>query len=597
MSPAAPLEPGTVLGTRYRILEVIGDGSSTTVYRADDLTLQRAVAVKVLHPEIAAEDEWRERFRLAVTAVSSLHHPNLVRVYDWGQAGEHTYVVCEYLPGGSLRAVLAQRGQLSREQTAMIGLEAADALAYAHARGFIHGSLRPSKILFDAEGRTRVGDLATASALAGAPRRARTLELARYSSPEQVTGQSVDGRTDVYTLALIMFECLTGEVPHGGASLESIRTNRIGAPLPHRAELGPFDLLLALGAAPEPSARPDASMFASRLTAVAATLPVPRPISADNEQRFGFTVPTPEAVLSAPATMARTGENPAVTDEVVRPFDLPGYRESIEPVVRRHSGRERVQRTNRLSALLAIIVVLALALTGGILVKAGVFTASHPVPNLIGLSQHDALTKVAKDGFTISVVGTAHSPTVPTNDIVTQVPSVGTSLKSGSTINVTLSLGIAPVKIPVITGLTCEAATALLASNLKVTCPTSRQVATTSVPRGEVVAWYHKGQKDPAYIAVNGSIELAISTGTSTTTTTTTTTSTTTTTVAGHPNRAVPNLYGDSPAQANAAMSSAELFYIVTPSSKNGHWTKIVGQSPAAGTIVAWHSSVTVTVQ
>jgi serine/threonine-protein kinase len=609
MASAFPLEAGSVLNQRYRIVRLLGVGATTATYEAEDLSLQRPVALKILLPEVLANDEWRDYFRHEVTAVAALHHPNLTRIYDWGAAGEMTYVVTEYLPGGSLRDILATRARLSREQTALIGLEVAAVLAYAHARNFIHGALRPSKILFDDEGRVRVSDLGIAATLSRVPSAGRDLEQALYSSPEQVLGLEIDGRSDVYSLALILFHCVTGEVAHGGVSIEAVRSNRLGAPLPHREELGPLDLILALGAAPEASARPDAAMFAGRLEAIAATLPVPRPVTLSPGNLGGFKVPSPVEIVSAPAMAVSGRALEEIADPVVRPFDLPGYRENFE----QSPARQRPQRSSnggRAAALLTVIVVLFAALAGAVAWKLGAFKTSHPVPSLIGLTDHGALSVLSQDGygFSITVDGYQHSATATSGTIVRQNPAAGSSLAQGATVRVVLSSGPADVTVPSLLGLSCAQATsALTDAGLKASCPANREVPNATIAAGKVVATFLGTKKWPVLAAPGSTIVLVLSSGapsTSTTTTTTTpgststTTSTTTTTVPGHPARAVPSLVGKDPAQVYALMKAAELYYVTLgPGSQNGTWHKVLTQSPAAGTMVPWHSSVTVHVQ
>jgi beta-lactam-binding protein with PASTA domain len=607
MKIAFPLELGSVLNERYRITRLLGSGATTASYEADDLSLQRPVVVKILLPEVLANDAWRDYFRHEITAVAALHHPNLTSIYDWGTVGDMTYVVMEYLPGGSLRDVMASRNKLTREQSALIGLEVASVLAYAHARGFIHGGLRPSKILFDDEGRVRVSDLGVAATLSRVPNAGRDLDHALYCSPEQVLGAVIDGRSDVYSLALILFYSLTGEVAHGGVSIESVRSNRLGAPLPHREELGPLDLVLAMGAAPAVDARPDAAMFASRLGAVAATLAVPRPVTLSPGNLGGFKVPSPTDILTAPAVAVTGQVQLSDSASLIRPLDVPRYREALEPPGTRIRTPEP-PRTNRALGVLVAIVILALLLAGAVAWKLGAFASSHPVPSLLGLSERGALSALSHDGygFSITVTGYQHSPVALSGTIVRQNPAPGQALNQGGTVKVELSSGPSKLKVPRVRGLSCaEATTALVDAGLKASCPTARTYFSSKVATGKVIAEFLGTERNPRLASAGATIEMSVSKGpapsttTSTSTTTTTSTSTTTTTTnPAHPPRAVPNLVGRNPAQVKAAMTSAELYYAtVGPGSQNGTWTTVVSQSPIAGTKVPWHSLVTVHVK
>ena len=207
---------GRVLGGRYRLLAPIGTGASAHVFLADDVRLRRRVAVKVLHAALADDEAFLRRFRAEAQAAAALNHPNIMRVFDWGEDADGPYLVLEYLGGGSLRDLLDRGRRLTPSQAALVGLEAARALDYAHRRGLVHRDIKPANLLFDDEGRLCIADFGLARALAEAAWTEPTgavLGTARYASPEQAQGSSVDGRADVYALALVLVEAVTGQVP------------------------------------------------------------------------------------------------------------------------------------------------------------------------------------------------------------------------------------------------------------------------------------------------------------------------------------------------------------------------------------------------
>src|SRR5205085_5364894 len=207
---------GRVLGDRYRLLAPIGSGGSGHVFVADDVRLRRRVAVKMLHPALADDAAFLKRFRAEARAAAALNHPNVMAVYDWGEEEEGPYLVCEYLGGGSLRSVLDRGRRLSPSQALLVGLEAARGLDYAHRRGLVHRDIKPANLMFDLEGWLRIGDFGLARALAEAAWTepiGAVLGTARYASPEQVSGAPIDGRADVYSLALVLVEAVTGQVP------------------------------------------------------------------------------------------------------------------------------------------------------------------------------------------------------------------------------------------------------------------------------------------------------------------------------------------------------------------------------------------------
>ena len=233
---------GRVLGKRYRLLSALGTGASAHVYLAEDVSLQRHVAVKVLQPGLATDEAFLKRFRAEARSVASLNHPHVLRVFDWGEDTDGPYLVLEYLGGGSLRDLLDRDIRLSLSQAAQLGTEVAQGLAYAHLRGLVHRDIKPANLLFDEEGRVRVADFGVARALAEAawtePAGAM-VGTARYISPEAAEGKPVDGRADVYSLALVLYEAVTGTVPFVTDTTMGTLAARVGQPLPHDDAAGP----------------------------------------------------------------------------------------------------------------------------------------------------------------------------------------------------------------------------------------------------------------------------------------------------------------------------------------------------------------------
>lgn len=274
---------GQVLGGRYRLLAPVGTGASASVYLADDVTLRRRVAVKILHDALAEDEAFLRRFRAEAHAAAALNHPHVVAIYDWGQdADSHIpYLVTEYLGGGSLRALLDASSPLTLSQTLLVGLETARGLEYAHRRGFVHRDIKPANLLFDEDARLRIADFGLARALAEAawtePMGA-VLGTARYASPEQARGETLDGRSDVYSLALVMVEAATGSVPFSADTTIGTLMARIHQPLPVPDELGALQAPLRWAGDPDPAKRPDAAEFGAALMAAASSFDRPAPL-------------------------------------------------------------------------------------------------------------------------------------------------------------------------------------------------------------------------------------------------------------------------------------------------------------------------------
>src|SRR4029453_19401678 len=252
---------GRVLGGRYRLLSPLGSGASAQVYLAEDVRLRRRVAVKLLHPGLADDESFLRRFRAEDQATAVLSHPHLLAVYDWSD-DEVPHLVTEYLGGGSLRSMLDKGNRLSAAQVLVIGLEAARALDYAHRQGFVHRDIKPANLLFGSDGRLRVADFGLARAIAEAgwtePAGA-VLGTARYASPEQARGESVDGRSDVYSLALVMVESVTGVVPFTADTTIGTLMARPDPSLEVPDELGPLAPIVAGAGRLDPADRLDAA--------------------------------------------------------------------------------------------------------------------------------------------------------------------------------------------------------------------------------------------------------------------------------------------------------------------------------------------------
>lgn len=305
--PASRLtdEIGRVVGGRYRLVAAVGAGPSAQVFLADDVRLRRRVAVKLLAEALAEEEAFVERFRAEMQAAAGLRHPHILVVHDWGTTGG-LHLVTEYLEGGSLRALLDRGARLSPSQALQVGLAAARALEFAHSRGVVHRDVRPSNLIFTDDGRLRVGDFGLARAFAEA---AWTEPLgaggaaARYASPEQAQGRSVDGRADVYSLALVLVETVTGQLPFQTDTALGTLMARVGAPLVVPEELGPLVGPLTRAGIDDPEERLDAGGLVVALMAIAGSLPPPDVLP--------LAPPVPEIVDEGPHeddTLVVTGE-------------------------------------------------------------------------------------------------------------------------------------------------------------------------------------------------------------------------------------------------------------------------------------------------
>ncbi len=576
---------GRVLGGRYRIVTPLGTGASAHVYLADDVSLHRRVAVKVLHPALSGDTAFLKRFRAEARAVAALNHPNILQVYDWGEQEDEPFLVLEYLAGGSLRQIFDTGVLLTPEQAAQIGIEAAAGLDYAHRRGLVHRDIKPANLLFDGDGRLRIADFGLARALAEAawtePDGAM-LGTARYAAPEQAQRMVLDGKADVYTLALVLYEGVTGEAAFIGDTTVSTLMARVGSLLPEHEALGPLYDVLVWAAAPEPEERMDAAGFGRRLRSLAAVLPAPAPLPIVD------AVPATEVddldrVMVRPTRRRDVGTGgPDITE-----LGIPALvgatgtaslakKNGSEPAVETARGRRR-----RWPWVAAVAVVVAALIAAGALLasKDQLFVPSHPVPLLVGRSLAQANQLVHDDHFTIKTTGHAYSITIGAGLILSQHPQPRSggkpvTLKQGSTISVGLSSGPPPVAIPSLAGFgSCtQAIQALQAVHLNGACPPAVAQYSSTVVAGAILG------TSPVGTAPYGSTVTVI-------------------TSKGHAPVAVPSVAGATYAAAAAALTAAGF----VPAQANQYSPtvptgQVIGTTPAAGTVQPFNSKVTVSV-
>lgn len=225
---------GTVLSGRYKLEAKLGSGGMSTVYLAKDTTLDRPVAVKVMHREMSEQADQLERFRQEARAVAKLSHPNVVAVIDAGEDRGHPYIVFEYVEGETLKARIARLGALDPQEALAYAIEIARALAVAHSRNMVHRDIKPQNVMIDAEGRAKLTDFGISRQLEqdGMTATGRVLGTTDYVAPEQAMGHSVDPRSDVYSLGVVLYEMLIGQVPFHADSQVGVAMKHVNEELP-----------------------------------------------------------------------------------------------------------------------------------------------------------------------------------------------------------------------------------------------------------------------------------------------------------------------------------------------------------------------------
>jgi beta-lactam-binding protein with PASTA domain/tRNA A-37 threonylcarbamoyl transferase component Bud32 len=460
---------GSVLAGRYRLLAPIGTGASGKVYVADDVRLKRQVAVKVLHAALSDDAGFLRRFRAEAQVAASLHHPNIVSVYDWGE-DDVPFMVLELLEGGSLRAMLDRGIRLTPAQAAHVGSEVCAALEYAHARGLVHRDVKPANLLFDEHGIVRVADFGLARALAEAswtePAGA-VIGTARYASPEQATGAPLDARSDLYALGLVLVESVTGNVPFAADTALGTLAARTQSSVPAPAELGPLAPVVERACRVTPAERyPDAVTMGDALGDAIDAMPLPGPLTLVGA---GEITEDPH-----PTQLGLTREQQVYDQD-------DGGKAKTTAASRKRSSDSHDRRTGWVVAVVAIVVLLAV-ITTGIVVLAPGGHAETSVPNLVGTTKEIATARASRAGLKVeTVVRTGNDPV---GVVVSQQPAAGVWTKS-SGVRLVLSKGPPPVLIPDVTKMSVADATKRL-QDLGFTVSPQNPYNDT-VPKGSVI--------------------------------------------------------------------------------------------------------------
>ena len=404
-------------GDRYRLLQFVGEGSSARVYLAEDLTLHRRVALKILRVETADDESFRECFAEEMRATSALNHPRVLPVHDWG-LDPQPYSVTEYLAGRSLAALLSTGNRLTPSQALVVGLEGARALVNIHAGGRAHLGLVPTSILFDSAARPYISDLGLSAALVAAARQPAGGSEEQGSVPQSYspTEQGSVPRSyspteqaqDVYDLALVLCEAVTGVrvvASEGGeAAPESLTV------------LGPLQAVLERAIAADPAERLSAAALAEELLSVAALLPRPDPIP------LALSDGAPPASAAAPLerTEDLTQVGPSVSERSAVPLD--------DAPRRRWPG-----------IVLAAVLVLGGAVAG---IWALFISSSDtaPVPDLEGQTRAAAAAVAVDLGWEVNEI-LVREPGTSRGQVVRTEPPAGASLGEGASLDVFVSLG------------------------------------------------------------------------------------------------------------------------------------------------------------
>lgn len=460
---------GDLVDGRYRVLRHLADGGMATVLLATDTRLDREVALKVMRPDLAADETFVSRFRREARSAARLSHPNVVPVFDQGEDDGQVFLAMEYIEGRTARAVMDAEGALTPRAALDILEPVLTGLAAAHEAGYIHRDVKPENILIADRGQIKVADFGLARAVTSQTATADDGVLfgtVAYLSPEQVERGIADARSDVYAAGLILFELLTGQRAVEGDSPIHVAFQHVHGSLAAPSDIvdglpSQLDDLVALATHRDPDERPrDAGDYLAQLQRVRASL------STDELDRR--PVAGRRTASAGTATVAHP--RPRTTTAIATSAAAP-------PSPRRRRGR---------GVLVALLLAAMLAAGGG-----WWWTQEGPgskvlVPDVAGQSQQDAEATLAQDDLSLTEQ-LAFDEEVPKGQAITSNPPTGTELSKGSEVTIIISKGPERYEVPDLDGkTTAQATSALKAEHLVV--GTTTEAYDDEVPKGEVIS-------------------------------------------------------------------------------------------------------------
>jgi beta-lactam-binding protein with PASTA domain/predicted Ser/Thr protein kinase len=555
----------SVFDGRYRIIRKLGAGGMANVYLAEDQELGRRVAIKILDDRHAADDSFIERFRREAKNAAGLSHPNIVSIYDRGEAEGTYYIAMEYLSGRSLKELIVSRGPTPIRIAIDYTRQMLAALGFAHRHGIVHRDIKPHNVVVDADGRLKVTDFGIARSGASQMTEVGSIiGTAQYLSPEQARGSPVDQRSDVYSVGIVLYEMLTGKVPFTGETpLEIAMKHLSEVPVPP-SELrddvpDDLDLVVLRALAKDPE---DRYQTAEEMNADLARI-----------QR-GLSVSS-ETTDAATAVLAGAGIANAPTIIAPRPTQVAPSQPPPPTPPAAYYGYEGPPRRSR--ALWPWLLVLLLLTGAGFAAWFAYgkirdeLNANKPVavPYVVGLKQAQAVKKITDKGLKARIV-TGFSQTYPDGTVMNQSIDGGEKTDKGNTVALTVSHGKPKTRVPDVVGKQqSDAVAALVAAHLKVSVfhvyssASPDTVTAQNPPADSRVFW-------------NTSVRINVSQGAK--------------------QIEIPNVVGQPYASARSTLLAAGLDVAKTQVDSNQPADTVVSQSPGAGTRVGAGTTVTLSV-
>jgi beta-lactam-binding protein with PASTA domain len=560
MSDAHDTSPGALFDGRYRIVGRLGQGGMARVFLAEDESLHRRVAIKVLADRHSEDPHFIERFQREARAAARLNHPNIVQVYDQAQVDGVSYIVQEYVEGETLKDLIRREAPLDPRRSIGIALQILAALRVAHQAGIIHRDVKPQNILVQPDGKVKVADFGIARA--GDPEMTEAGSIvgtAQYLAPEQARGLAVGPPADLYAVGIVLYEMLSGRVPFEGDAAVTVAMRQVQEapePLGERNPLVPADLesVVMRALAKDPARRyQSADEMGIELDRVRQGLPV-----------------SDETAVIAAATL-QMNRQPTAT--MVAP--------PLPPREGQRAGGGNPNR-RRLWVLLAIVAAVLAAIAVGLVVWSSTGGGGAPtptattaaevqVPDVVGRTEAEAISILRQAGLEPLVLP-RESSDVPEGEVMAQRPPAGQTVPEGTTIEIEVSQGPNAIQVPSVVGLEQGAAVQAIEGAQLIVRVVEAQSA--DVPEGSVIA---QSPRAGTRVKPGSTVEIQVS--------------------SGRPTGTVPGVIGLSTGDAEGVLSSAGMVLggVAEEASDEAAGT-IIAQSPVAGTQAPEGTEVSVVV-
>ena len=440
---------GNRIGGRYEILRTIGDGGMSRVYLAHDVILNRDVAIKVLHYDFANEEELKRRFQREALSATSLIHPHIVDIFDVGEDGEHHYLVMEYVEGQTLKQFIQSEGPLSPEHVLPIMRQLVSAISNAHHNGIVHRDIKPQNILMDAEGNVKITDFGIAMALSATAhtKTNSVIGTVHYLSPEQARGGMATKKSDIYSLGIVFYELLTGELPFSAETAVAIA-------LKHLQEETPSIRALF------PTIPQSVENVILKATAKDASY---RYVSADEMYDDLLTVLSPERAdevkFEIPFDDNQTRAIPVISDP--SKFEQDEATKKIEPIVVEPpqappKKRKKWPRVVGIIGGILIVALLAFLLPGLLGPKQAL------IPDVSDKEETEALSILEEEGFKVEETIEQTSDEFEAGTAIRTIPEAGKKRDVGSSVKLYISTGKEKIELKDYTGQSYEQVAATL---------------------------------------------------------------------------------------------------------------------------------------